>query len=792
MSPLSTSQAGGFALFSRISAVLIMLVGALVLLGWAADIVVLKSIVPGLVPMMANTAAGFVLAGASLWLLRQEPDQAIPPSRRRLAWALAAAVTLLGLLTLGEYAFGWELGLDQLLFKDSAAIEHPGRMAIVTAVGFVLCGAALLVFDLESRRSLHPAELLALLAALIGLLSLVAYGFGAEALYRVMPFSGIALHAAFAFLLLGAALLGARPRRGITAVVAGGSAGGAMARRLLPAAILAPVVLGWLRLQGERAGWYEFEFGLALFALSNVAVFIFLIGWNARVLARLDVERLGALERFIKTFHASPIGISITTMADGRFVDANEAQLRMFGYRRDELIGRTSLELGLWVEPRARERLIEQVRATGSMKGFEAKIRRRDGEIIDTVAAIETIELNGERYLLALTNDVTDIKRSELALKQSEERFSKAFRASPVGIVVSSLPEGRIIDANDAYLAMFGYRRDELIGRTAAELDLWADPEDRATLYRHLEERGRIRDFEARFRKKSGETGFSLASAERIELNGTPCLLSLMNDITERKRAEQALRARDEEMRAMTQQMWQAAKLATMGELAASVAHELNNPLGIVSLRVESLLTRADADESARKPLEVIQHEIERMGALVANLLNFSRRATHQISTLDLREEIARTLELMLFHLRKCNVRIAQEIAPDLPMIQADRQLLRQVFLNLFTNACDAMPQGGTLTIRAAPANADVLIEVADTGVGIPPEDLPKVTEPFYTTKPEGRGTGLGLAICRRVVQEHHGTLEVLSQGVPGKGTTVRIRLPRRNGTNGKAVRSDA
>ncbi|MEK7863021.1 MAG: ATP-binding protein, partial [Chloroflexota bacterium] len=453
---------------------------------------------------------------------------------------------------------------------------------------------------------------------------------------------------------------------------------------------------------------------------------------------------------------------------------------------------RSSSELGLWVEPRERERLVEQVRATGSVKGFEAKIRRRDGETIDTVAAIETIELNGERYLLALTNDVTDIKRSELALKQSEERFSKAFRASPVGIVISSLPEGRVIDANDAYLAMFGYRRDELIGRTAAELDLWADPAERAALYRQLEEHGRIRDFEARFRKKSGETGFSLASAERIELNGAPCLLSLMNDITERKRAEEALRAKDEEMRAMTQQMWQAAKLATMGELAASVAHELNNPLGTVSLRVESLLTKAGADESARKPLEVIQHEVERMGALVANLLQFSRRAAHQISTLDLREEIARTLDLMHFHLRKCNVRLVQEIAPDLPMIQADRQLLRQVFLNLFTNACDAMPKGGTLTIRAAPANADVLIEVTDTGVGIPPEDLPKVTEPFYTTKPEGRGTGLGLAICRRVVQEHHGTLEVLSEGVPGKGTTVRIRLPRRNGTNGKAVRGDA
>ena len=144
-------------------------------------------------------------------------------------------------------------------------------------------------------------------------------------------------------------------------------------------------------------------------------------------------------------------------------------------------------------------------------------------------------------------------------------------------------------------------------------------------------------------------------------------------------------------------------------------------------------------------------------------------------------------MELIQHHLRKRQVTVVQEFAPDTPTIYADRQKLRQVFLNLLTNASDAMPQGGTLTLRTAPATLDngkpaVLIEFADTGVGIPAEHLEKIMEPFFTTKEEGKGTGLGLAICRRVVQEHHGTIQIVSE--VGKGTTVRIVLPVRNGTN--------
>ncbi|HEX9014273.1 MAG TPA: ATP-binding protein, partial [Anaerolineaceae bacterium] len=182
--------------------------------------------------------------------------------------------------------------------------------------------------------------------------------------------------------------------------------------------------------------------------------------------------------------------------------------------------------------------------------------------------------------------------------------------------------------------------------------------------------------------------------------------------------------------------------------------------------------------------LRVMEQEVERMASLVANLLQFSRPGQRQISSLDLREEIEKTLELINNQLVHRQIILQRVFAPDLPLVQADRQQVRQLLLNLVSNASDAMPSGGVLTITAQPESGGkkVRIEIQDTGIGIPARELEKILEPFYTTKPEGKGTGLGLAICRRIVEEHHGTLTVTSPGL-GKGATVRIILPAANGS---------
>jgi signal transduction histidine kinase/CheY-like chemotaxis protein len=269
--------------------------------------------------------------------------------------------------------------------------------------------------------------------------------------------------------------------------------------------------------------------------------------------------------------------------------------------------------------------------------------------------------------------------------------------------------------------------------------------------------------------------------------------LELEREVAERKRAEEDLRTKIVELAAMTQQFWQASKLATIGELAASIAHELNNPLATISLRTERLLGEVAESDAKRRPLEIIGQETERMANLVSNLLQFSRRDHQQLSTMDITKEIETTLEFIEHSLRSRKINVVLEFAASLPPLHADRQQLRQLFLNLLTNASDAMPQGGTLTVRVAAVNdgANVLvIEFADTGTGVTVEDLARVWEPFFTTKEEGNGTGLGLAICRRIVEEQHGSISI--ESVVKEGTTLRITFPvlvseeHRQGTQGE------
>ena len=386
-------------------------------------------------------------------------------------------------------------------------------------------------------------------------------------------------------------------------------------------------------------------------------------------------------------------------------------------------------------------------------------------------------------------------KRAEAALRESEQRFRSLFENMLDGFAYCQMlfdDQDRPLDF--VYLAVNGaFERltglENVVGKHVTEVlpGIKESSPELFEIYGRVALTGKPERLEIDFKPLARWLAISVYSTEKGSF------VAVFDNITERKAAEAALTAKNEEIKAMTQQLWQAARLATMGELAASVAHELNNPLGTVSLRVESLLSQMPAGDPGRRELEVVEQEVERMSTLVAHLLQFSRRGTPQISTVDVGEEIENTLELIHYHLRQRQITVQREFAPDVPMVPADRQQLRQLFLNLFTNAADAMPEGGTLTIRVSddPARQRVLIEVADTGMGIAPEDLPKVTEPFFTTKPEGKGTGLGLAICRRIVQEHNGTFEIISAGT-GQGTTVRLTLPPKNNSHEAFLQEEA
>jgi PAS domain S-box-containing protein len=409
---------------------------------------------------------------------------------------------------------------------------------------------------------------------------------------------------------------------------------------------------------------------------------------------------------------------------------------------------------------------------------------------------MEFFRQHSEILFKKLEKKMIDLEIANQKLTISEQRYRLSFEnATDVSYAIDN--DLNVLTVSPSVERILGYKPQDFIGRPVSDLGYILTQESfeqiiadislvlkgeiiPAAIYRFIAKDGTI---------KYGEVSGSPLMREG-KIIGT---ISIARDITDRKEAEDKakkysaeLTEKNEELRAMTQQLWQAAKLATMGELSASIAHELNNPLATVGMRAESLLTKTQQDSPMWRELKIIEQEVERMGNLVANLLQFSRRGQQQISTVDICEEIEKSLELIYYHLRKNNIVIRREFAKEVPRIHADRQQLRQLFLNLFTNASDAMPQGGTLTIRVTtpPESKQVIIEVADTGTGISPEILPKVAEPFYTTKPEGKGTGLGLAICRRIMQEHKGTFDLVSEGISGKGTTARISFPVTNVTN--------
>jgi PAS domain S-box-containing protein len=366
------------------------------------------------------------------------------------------------------------------------------------------------------------------------------------------------------------------------------------------------------------------------------------------------------------------------------------------------------------------------------------------------------------------------------ALRKSEAQYRALFESNPHPMWVYEERTLRFLAVNDAAVQRYGYSREEFLSMTIKSIRSPADVPALLTTTRD-DKPGLAKTGLWKHRKKDRSVIDVEVTSYGLKFDGKRAQLVLASDVTDKLKAQQGLREKIDELAAMTQQMWQASKLATVGELAASVAHELNNPLATVSLRVESLMRQLAHDEEKRRSLEIISNEVERMSGLVTNLLQFTRRNYRQVSTIDVADEVLKSIDLISYYLRNRRIEVVTQFGGSLPAIHADRQQLRQVFLNLMTNASDAMPEGGRLTVRADldVALGSVLVEFADSGEGIAESNLKKIWQPFYTTKPEGKGTGLGLPICSRIIEEHGGAISLQSK--LGKGTTVRVALPLAN-----------
>jgi len=242
------------------------------------------------------------------------------------------------------------------------------------------------------------------------------------------------------------------------------------------------------------------------------------------------------------------------------------------------------------------------------------------------------------------------------------------------------------------------------------------------------------------------------------------------------KTLEQRVEERTEELRKTQNQLIQSEKMASLGKLAAGVAHEINSPLTGI-LTYSSLLFKAKKHEDPEKEdLEVIVNETNRCKMIVKGLLDFARQTEPRKALSDINEVIGKSIDLISHQASLQNVKIDKKIKPDLPKIMIDMGQIQQVFINILLNAIEAMPQGGTLIVSSGAEDEMVAIRFTDTGIGIPQENLPKILDPFFTTKKQGKGTGLGLSVSYGIIERHRGKLEVRSK--VGKGTTFTVKLP--------------
>lgn len=405
-------------------------------------------------------------------------------------------------------------------------------------------------------------------------------------------------------------------------------------------------------------------------------------------------------------------------------------------------------------------------------------------------------------------------RRVEISLAENSERFLAIFNTIGEAIFLYDAGTRQLVDMNEAATQMFGYPRDEMLNIPAPGR-CPAPPSIRAWLEKAAE--GGQQSFEWQAQRKSGEFFWVSANARTMGIGGKDLLLVVVDDISKRKSDEAAMRAQMDELVALNAklegahlQLLQSEKMASIGQLAAGVAHEINNPVGFIHSNMGSLekylrdfATLLDAyeraedamDEATRSSLRQLRQDLDiaflredvfallaetldgvnRVKKIVQDLKDFSRAgANDEWQWADLYRCLDSTLNIVWNEL-KYKARVTKEYTP-LPRVYCLPSQLNQVFMNLLVNAGHAIETQGTITIRTGQEGDLVWVEIEDSGHGIPPDNLQRIFDPFFTTKPVGKGTGLGLFVSYNIVQKHRGKIEVRSE--VGKGTTFRVWLP--------------
>ncbi len=418
----------------------------------------------------------------------------------------------------------------------------------------------------------------------------------------------------------------------------------------------------------------------------------------------------------------------------------------------------------------------------------ETRLRTRTGDLIPVQILISPIfdryeELIGTiisaqdlRLIQQLIQEISDRNEAEEAARFSDEKFQKIFRLSPVGISINNLDTGEYLDTNEAGGRISGFSREEIVGKTTRELDIWVSMEERERLLGKLKKEGRLRNEEVNFCRKDRRIITCLLSAEPIDILGAPCAIFALVDITAMKTIEE--------------EYHKVQRLESIGVLAGGIAHDFNNILTAIMGNIALAKLSSVQDEELRSMLEGAEGACVRAKELTNQLLTFSKGGYPVRTRNDIREIIKKSVEPVT---AGTGINVEYDFADDLSYsVFVDAPKMAQVFQNLAVNAVQAMSGKGTILVRGENESAGngqypvasgtpeqyIHISFADTGSGISLEHLPKVFDPFFTTK--NTGTGLGLSIVYSIITKHRGTITVSS--VLGKGTEFHIRLPLGDG----------
>jgi PAS domain S-box-containing protein len=518
---------------------------------------------------------------------------------------------------------------------------------------------------------------------------------------------------------------------------------------------------------------------LTLLASAAVAVLALLVVESRRRAGEIRVTRdalqsqvaehektSALLASIVQSSDAAIIGLGL----DGRVLSWNAGAERLYGYRPDEIRDRRVDVLCPGPPPHEVTAALDRVLRGQAVERLECEQVMRQGRRIHVLMTISPIRDVAGAVVGAsiVARDITAAKAAEESLRRSEAT-ARAFLESASESVLVADAAGCIVLINARTEKLFGYARAELIGQPVEMLI------PAALRPRHVAHRA---SYMAAPRTRSMGQGLDLAGLKKdgtefpvevslsyVETDEGIRAIAFVTDISERVAFQKAAR--------------QADKLAALGTLSAGIAHEINNPIGIITARVEVMMLEAEEEglpAEMQKDLEVILRHARRVAGITQGLLSFARQSSGTRGPVNLNRVAEEIAQLARKDMSRARVEVIMKLDDTLPPIVADANAIGQVLLNLLTNARSAMPEGGEITIETShlAAARSVRLAVRDTGSGIAPEILPKIFDPFYTTKPEG--TGLGLAISHGIVHDHHGTMDVRSE--VGKGSTFTLTFP--------------